>query len=73
MITDYHSQLYANELTLRAPSGTIERFAGALMNSRIDLNPHQVDAAVLRLNRDFLRVQFLPTKLVLVKQLRQEF
>ena len=25
MITDYHSQLYANELTLRAPSGTIER------------------------------------------------
>ena len=25
MITDYHSQLYANGLTLRAPSGTIER------------------------------------------------
>ena len=46
MITDYHSQLYANELTLRAPIGTIERIAAALMGSRIDLNPHQVDAAV---------------------------
>ena len=46
MITDYHAQLFANELTLRAPLGTVERFAAALMDSRIDLNPHQVDAAV---------------------------
>ncbi len=46
MSTDYHSQLFANELSLRAPLGTVERFAAALMDSRIDLNPHQVDAAL---------------------------
>lgn len=50
MITDYHSQLFANELTLRAPMGTIERIAAALMGSRIDLNPHQVCSTELSIN-----------------------
>lgn len=46
MITDYHTQLFANELTLRAPVGRIERIAASLMDSRIDLNPHQADTAI---------------------------
>ncbi len=46
MITDFHSQLYANELILKAPLGTLERFATALFDSKVDLNPHQVDAAL---------------------------
>ncbi len=46
MISDYHSQLYANELSLKAPIGTIERIANTLFDSRVDLNPHQVDAAL---------------------------
>lgn len=67
MITDYHSQLYANELTLRAPSGTIERFAGALMNSRIDLNPHQVDAAVFAFKSRFSKGAILADEVGLGK------
>ena len=66
MITNYHSQLYANELTLRAPSGTIERFAGALMNSRIDLNPHQVDAAVFAFKSRFSKGAILADEVGLI-------
>lgn len=46
MITDYHAKLYASELTRRCPSDGVERFTAALMNSQVDLNPHQVDAAL---------------------------
>ncbi|MFZ2634183.1 MAG: hypothetical protein WA081_17355 [Desulfosalsimonadaceae bacterium] len=45
MITDYHAKLHAHELIRRCP-GSIERFTPALMDSQVDLNPHQVDAAL---------------------------
>lgn len=67
MITDYHSQLYANELTLRAPIGTIERIAAALMGSRIDLNPHQVDAAVFAFKSPFSKGALLADEVGLGK------
>ena len=67
MITDYHSQLYANELTLRAPMGTIERIAAALMGSRIDLNPHQVDAAVFAFRSPFSKGALLADEVGLGK------
>lgn len=67
MITDYHSQLYANELTLRAPMGTIERIATALMDSRIDLNPHQVDAAVFAFRSHFSKGALLADEVGLGK------
>jgi adenine-specific DNA-methyltransferase len=46
MITDYHAKLYASELIRRCPSDSVERFTPALMDSQVDLNPHQVDAAL---------------------------
>jgi SNF2 family DNA or RNA helicase len=46
MPTAYHAKYFANELTKRSPSGDIERFTAALMDSKIHLNPHQVDAAL---------------------------
>ena len=45
MITDYHAKLYSHELLRRYPSDSVERFTAALMDSQVDLNPHQVDAA----------------------------
>jgi len=45
-ITDYHAKLFANELLRRCPSDSVERFTATLMDSRVDLNPHQVDAAL---------------------------
>ena len=45
-ITDYHAKYYAHELTKRRPSGDIEGLIPTLMSAQVDLNPHQVDAAL---------------------------
>ena len=67
MITDYHAQLFANELSLRAPLGTVERLAAALMNTRVDLNPHQVDAAVFAFSSPLSRGALLADEVGLGK------
>jgi ERCC4-related helicase len=46
MITPYHAKYYAYELTKRCPSDSIEKLAGAVASAQVDLNPHQVDAAL---------------------------
>ncbi|MDH4162347.1 MAG: DEAD/DEAH box helicase [Nitrospirota bacterium] len=46
MLTDYHAKYYAYELTKRCASDNIEKLAGALVDAQVDLNPHQVDAAL---------------------------
>ena len=45
-LTDYHAKYFAHELTRRYPSDSIEKFAGAVASAQVDLNPHQVDAAL---------------------------
>jgi adenine-specific DNA-methyltransferase len=46
MITDYHAKYIAHELTKRCASDNSERLAGAVAGAQVDLNPHQVDAAL---------------------------
>ena len=46
MMTDYHAKYFAFELTRRFPSDSMERLASALVDAQVDLNPHQVDAAL---------------------------
>jgi adenine-specific DNA-methyltransferase len=46
MITPYHAKYYAFELSKRFPSDSPERLAGAVASAQVDLNPHQVDAAL---------------------------
>jgi adenine-specific DNA-methyltransferase len=46
MITPYHAKYYAHELTKRCPSDSLEKLAGAVASAQVDLNPHQVDAAL---------------------------
>jgi len=46
MFTDYHAKYFAYELTKRCPSDSVEKFTATLMNSQVDLKPHQVDAAL---------------------------
>ncbi|MDP1557707.1 MAG: SNF2-related protein [Nitrosomonas sp.] len=46
MITDYHAKYFAHELTKRCSSDSIEKLAGAVASAQVDLNPHQVDAAL---------------------------
>jgi len=45
-LTDFHAKYYAHELTKRCSSDSIEKLAGALVDAQVDLNPHQVEAAL---------------------------
>lgn len=45
-ITDYHAKYYAHELTKRCSSGSLEKLAASLVDAQVDLNPHQVEAAL---------------------------
>ena len=44
--TVYHAKYFAHELTKRCGSDSIEKLAGALSNAQVDLNPHQIEAAL---------------------------
>lgn len=37
---------FAHQLTRRAASSSMDRMAGALLDAQVDLNPHQIDAAL---------------------------
>ncbi|MEO6752367.1 MAG: SNF2-related protein [Chthoniobacteraceae bacterium] len=49
-LTDYHAKYFAHELTKRCPSDSVEKLAGAVAGAQVDLNPHQVDAALFAFN-----------------------
>lgn len=45
-LTDYHAKYFAHELTKRCAPDSVEKLAGAVASAQVDLNPHQVDAAL---------------------------
>src|SRR5712692_2915808 len=45
-LTDYHAKYFAHELTKRCPSDSAEKLAGTLVDAQVDLNPHQIEAAL---------------------------
>ncbi len=44
--TNYHLKYYAHELTKRCSSDSIDKLAASLADAQVDLNPHQIDAAL---------------------------
>lgn len=48
-ITPYHAKYYAWELTRRRRGGDLDRISQSLFDAAVDLNPHQIDAAVFAL------------------------
>lgn len=46
MTTPYHSKYFACELTRRWSSERLEKLSQSLFNATVDLNPHQLDAAL---------------------------
>ena len=44
--TQYHSKYYAEILTLQNSANSIDRLSQSIFNAQIDLNPHQVEAAL---------------------------
>src|ERR1700680_2314835 len=45
-MTVYHAKYFAHELTKRCASDSVEKLASALSNAQVDLNPHQIEAAL---------------------------
>src|SRR5271163_1217235 len=46
MSTAYHAKYFAHELTKRCASDSMEKLAASLADAQVDLNPHQVEAAL---------------------------
>lgn len=46
MITPYHAKYFAYELTKRCSSDSLEKLSSTLSNAQVDLNPHQIEAAL---------------------------
>src|SRR3989339_499688 len=45
-ITPYHAKHFAFELTKRSSSDSLQKLASSLLDAQVDLNPHQVEAAL---------------------------
>ena len=49
MTTDHHAQYWAYTLTVNGAPDSVDGLSRAISNARVDLNPHQVDAALFAL------------------------
>src|ERR1017187_10302098 len=45
-LTAYHAKYFAHELTKRCASHSVEKLTAVLADAQVDLNPHQVEAAL---------------------------
>ena len=45
-ITPYHTKYFAFELTKRSSSDSLQKLASSLLDAQVDLNPHQIEAAL---------------------------
>jgi ERCC4-related helicase len=46
MISAYQANYFAHDLTRRCPPDSLDKLAGAVASAQVDLNPHQIDAAL---------------------------
>jgi len=53
MITKYHAKYFAHELTKKCSSDSIQKLMVSLADAQVDLNPHQVDAALFAFRSPF--------------------
>lgn len=45
-LTAYHAQYFSYELSKRSASDSVQKLASTLVDAQVDLNPHQVEAAL---------------------------
>lgn len=55
MWSDYHAKLWATLLTLRGGDDRLGAISRSVANARVDLNPHQIDAALFALSSPLRR------------------
>ncbi len=66
-MTDYHAKYIAHELTRRCPSDSLEKLTSVLADAQVDLNPHQVEAAVFAFRSPFSKGAILADEVGLGK------
>ena len=67
MSTAYHAKYFAYELTKRSGSDTVEKFASTLADAQVDLNPHQIEAALFAFRSPFSKGAILADEVGLGK------
>lgn len=67
MNTEYHSKYFAHELTKRCASDSVEKLASVLADAQVDLNPHQVEAALFAFRSPFSKGAILADEVGLGK------
>ena len=66
-ITDFHANYFAHELTKRCASDSVEKLAAVLADAQVDLNPHQVEAALFAFRSPFSKGAILADEVGLGK------
>lgn len=66
-LTSFHAKYFAHELTKRSPSDSVEMLAGVLSDAQVDLNPHQIEAALFAFRNPFSRGAILADEVGLGK------
>lgn len=52
-ITAFHAKYFAHDLTRRCASDSVEKLAAVLSDAQVDLNPHQIEAALFAFRNPF--------------------
>lgn len=66
-LTDYHAKYLACELMRRCASDSVEKLASVLADAQVDLNPHQIEAALFAFRSPFSKGAILADEVGLGK------
>ena len=66
-LTNYHAKYFAHDLTRRCASDSVEKLAAVLADAQVDLNPHQIEAALFAFRNPFSRGAILADEVGLGK------
>ena len=67
MITDFHAKYFAYELGRRCSSDSVEKLTAVLADAQVDLNPHQIEAALFAFRSPFSKGAILADEVGLGK------
>ncbi len=67
MKTDYHAKYFSYDLTKKCAADTIEKFVSTLSDAQVQLNPHQIDAALFAFKSPFSKGAILADEVGLGK------
>jgi len=67
VITDFHAKYFAYELGRRCSSDSVEKLTAVLADAQVDLNPHQIEAALFAFRSPFSKGAILADEVGLGK------